>query len=258
MSKQNLFVLLLALLCVASVPSCKKETALKEKEEVVKSKPETGTSAQGQNKEGEFNVHDLALKLMSDRGFVSFMNDFTYTNYKIRTSIEPDSENPDGFVFLDEAQAEERREQQINAWALFADTNKDFFLLTKEEQIELVNYVREAWRSPEFREQNPDAIAPLNEMGIALAETLNSGGRTGMVSARITANELIGCALGALGSALGSYGDAIDDIRYIITQGWSGSALISAAASIIKNASPWWKVASVAIGFGACLWGVAD
>ena len=45
----------------------------------------------------------------------------------------------------------------------------------------------------------------------------------------------------------------IEDVAYLITQGFSGTALINSAIDLIKNASPWWKVASIIIGFGGCL-----
>jgi hypothetical protein len=74
----------------------------------------------------------------------------------------------------------------------------------------------------------------------------------------LTTNYVIGCALAAIGGALLSYGDAINDIQYIITQGFTGVALLNAALDILKNASPWWKVAGIALGFGGCLLTAVD
>ena len=72
-------------------------------------------------------------------------------------------------------------------------------------------------------------------------------------SSKITSNVLIGCAISILISAIGYYQSAIDDIAYIMTQGFTGTALFSLAFDIIKNASPWWKAAAILVSFGACV-----
>ena len=72
-------------------------------------------------------------------------------------------------------------------------------------------------------------------------------------SSKITSNVVIGCAIGTLISAIGNYQSAIDDIAYIMTQGFTGAALFSLAFDIVKNASPWWKAAAILVSFGACV-----
>ena len=72
-------------------------------------------------------------------------------------------------------------------------------------------------------------------------------------SSKITSNVLIGCAISILISAIGYYQSAIDDIAYIMTQGFTGTALFSLEFDIIKNASPWWKAAAILVSFGACV-----
>lgn len=192
---------------------------------------------------------------MADAGFVTFVKETAINTYYLRQAVEVSEENPDEFIFLDEREAETRRDNIINSFAVYSSTNTDFIMLSNDQQTQVMNYITESWQSAEFREANPDVVAPLLTAGAEIIESIPEIASS--PTARITTAGVVGCAIGVLSSALSSYGDAIDDIRYLVTQGFSGGALISAATSIIRHASPWWKVFSIAIGFVGCIVGIS-
>jgi hypothetical protein len=72
-------------------------------------------------------------------------------------------------------------------------------------------------------------------------------------SSEITSKVIISCAIATLIGAIGYYQSAIDDIAYIMTQGFTGVTLFSLAFDIVKNATPWWKAAAILVSFGACI-----
>lgn len=72
-------------------------------------------------------------------------------------------------------------------------------------------------------------------------------------SSEITSKVIISCAIGTMIGAIGYYQSAIDDIAYIMTQGFTGATLFSLAFDIVKNATPWWKAAAILVSFGACV-----
>lgn len=75
---------------------------------------------------------------------------------------------------------------------------------------------------------------------------------------RLSNDELFGCVLETIGGAIASYGDSINDIRRLISYGFSGRLLLDATMDIISSASPWWKVAGLSISFGACIYSAYD
>ena len=72
----------------------------------------------------------------------------------------------------------------------------------------------------------------------------------------LTWGEFMGCTAGALGAALGEYGGIVEDVWRLVSQGsqyltWGG--VLQIASRVVRNAVPWYKVASVAFGYATCL-----
>ena len=217
------------------------------------------------------NLDEYAQSLMVDSSFIKYVRDFTISVYSLRDNVEYDKKSPRGFKITNVILFEKSRIDLVRSVTNFIVDNSLFSTLTLDERIEVINKIRICITSEEFRIRNPHVVTPLlnlnNELQDVLLANRNSiinlnsnlfSSNTLVEVNSITNREFLGCALGALMGAIGSYGDAFDDISYLITQGWSGAALFNAGLSIIKNASPWWKVASVVGGFAACLYSVAD
>jgi hypothetical protein len=208
--------------------------------------------------------------MMIDTSFTKLIKKYSSSLYEVNSLVQVDPSSTNGFSTSNLNLIEKSNENMSMAIATFVIERKSFFLLTENNRNQVLHYIQTAIKSQNFRIENPDLVAPLLKVNTELNNriklhknvpeiTSNSLNSSSNIKAKeITTNEFIGCAISALSSALGSYGNAIGDIRYLITQGWTGAALFDAALSIIKHASPWFKVASVALGFGGCLWGVAD
>ncbi|MBA4259777.1 MAG: hypothetical protein C0446_11490 [Chitinophaga sp.] len=217
-----------------------------------------------------FSVENYSKKMMIDTSFVKLVKKYSSSLYEVNSLVKVDPSSTNGFSTSNLIQIEKSTDNMSMAIANFVIERKSFFLLTENNRNQVLHYIQTAIKSTDFRIENPELVAPLLKVNKELNNqielhknvreiTSNSLNSPANIKAKeITTNEFIGCAISALSSALGSYGNAIGDIRYLITQGWSGAALFDAALSIIKHASPWIKVASVALGFGGCIWGVAD
>jgi hypothetical protein len=159
--------------------------------------------------------------------------------------------------------AQIHHQEFLNSIANFASTNPNFFMLSLKNRESVFEYMQKyisnfmirdfemGLNVPFYTINNKLVILLKNESGIKVHS--NSSEIFEKRQLKLTTNYIIGCALAAIGGALLSYGDAINDIQFIITQGWTGIALANAAIDILKNASPWWKVAGIALGFGGCL-----
>jgi len=104
---------------------------------------------------------------------------------------------------------------------------------------------------------NMDTALNMNNSGLVYSNQLNDFKTHNNIS-RVSNEELFGCVLEAIGGAIASYGDAINDIRRLISYGYSGRILLDATLDIVSSASPWWKVAGLTISFGACIYSAYD
>ena len=77
---------------------------------------------------------------------------------------------------------------------------------------------------------------------------------TPIIAQKLNKEDILECAVAALAGVIGSYGDTINDVRKILRSGISMSLAIDLSLNLIQNASPWWKVGSIALSFAACLY----
>lgn len=198
------------------------------------------------------NVELYANSLMSDSNFLHFLENSSEALIKFNHDASSNK------LF-----AQIHHQEFLNSIANFASTNPNFFMLSLKNRESVFEYMQKyisnfmirdfemGLNVPFYTINNKLVILLKNESGIKVHS--NSSEIFEKRQLRLTTNYIIGCALAAIGGALLSYGDAINDIQFIITQGWTGIALANAAIDILKNASPWWKVAGIALGFGGCL-----
>lgn len=212
------------------------------------------------------NVESYSKQLMSDTNFSKFVNDFSTALLNLKSiSVNNYSSSNTGVSVIDQSLAETYKKEIEKSIAIFASQNSKFFYLTKVNREAVFSYIESNVTNSDYQKNNRNTVTPLlivNDQLVdkmynssALSQTkisLNSG-NIKQVN-KLSTRYVIGCALATLGSALSSYGDALDDIKYVMRQGFTGIALINMAVDILAGASPWWKVASIAIGFGACLY----
>jgi hypothetical protein len=199
-----------------------------------------------------FNVELYSNSLMSDSNFFNFLENTSIALIKFKLVVS-----------TSEISAQIHHTEFLNSIANFASTNPSFFMLNIKNRESVFEYLQMYISNFMIRDFEMGLNLPLYTINNKLRILFKNETRIKVYSSnseifekrslKLTTNYIIGCALAAIGGALLSYGDAINDIQFIITQGWTGIALANAAIDILKNASPWWKVAGIALGFGGCL-----
>ena len=129
MNKPNFWRILFAFVCLISVNSCKREILRTEKKDKLSSELSINSNTSVNSINGEFDARTFGMSLMANTGFVSFVKEFAIGMHKVGLSTEPSCVAEGGFIFLDSVEAEVGRDQFIQAFAVFSDANKDFFLL---------------------------------------------------------------------------------------------------------------------------------
>ncbi len=212
------------------------------------------------------NVESYSKSLMSDTNFSKFVNDFSTALINLRGISAFDNSSPTGGVSVSDVSLAESYKKDISkSIAIFASKNPRFFYLSKENREAVFAYIESNVTNSDFQNNNREIVTPLLLVNDKLVDRIynsrNSNISVNSLNSRsgkqtvnkLTTNYVIGCALAAIGGALLSYGDAINDIKYVMTQGFTGMALVNMAIDILGAASPWWKVAGIALGFGGCL-----
>ncbi len=204
-----------------------------------------------------FNVELYSSSLMADSNFQLFLE--STSTALIKSNLITSRNN---------ISAKIHQQEFLSAIAKFASTNSSFFMLNLTNRASVFKYLQNYISNFMILDFEMGLDVPLHSINNKLVLLLtkesvikiasNNSEMFEIKQLTLTTNYVIGCALAAIGGALLSYGDAINDIQYIITQGFTGVALLNAALDILKNASPWWKVAGIALGFGGCLLTAVD
>jgi hypothetical protein len=138
--------------------------------------------------------------------------------------------------------------------------NRDFVFTSQNERLIILKSVCDS-----FKSNAPFLQKPNNQIK-ELIEKLNttnnnnkilrtySNASNKKVVQKINTEDIIECAAGALIGGIGNYGEIYNDVRSIFRSGVSLGLAIDLTLDLIKNASPWWKVASIVLTFGSCLY----
>lgn len=138
--------------------------------------------------------------------------------------------------------------------------NQDFVFTSQNERLIILKAVCDSFKTNGLFIQKP------NNQFKKLIEKLNttnnnnkilrtySNASNKKVVQKINAEDLIECAVSALIAGIGNYGEIYNDVRSIFRSGVSIGLAIDLTLDLIKNASPWWKVASIVLTFGSCLY----
>jgi hypothetical protein len=138
--------------------------------------------------------------------------------------------------------------------------NQDFVFTSQNERLIILKSVCDSFKSNALYLQKPnnqfkELIEKLNTTNNnnKILRTYSNASNKKVVQ-KINAEDLIECAVGALIAGIGNYGEIYNDVRSIFRSGVSIGLAIDLTLDLIKNASPWWKVASIVLTFGSCLY----
>ena len=210
------------------------------------------------NKEASFEIEKRNVSALNKEniGFIkneSFMMLYKTFYFSMRNlhAIKDDTLRP-LHVFL--------RAELTRSFAYFFIQNPQFVELNSIERNTAFSiYKQELIKNKSLlvKVLNMDTALNMNNFGLVYSNQLNDFKTHNYIS-RVSNEELFGCVLEAIGGAIASYGDAINDIRRLISYGYSGRILLDATLDIVSSASPWWKVAGLTISFGACIYSAYD
>jgi hypothetical protein len=194
------------------------------------------------------NQSEIVNKIITDSNFYQLIYTYISESDKIRT----DTTNV--------AMIEESNKKMNSALSRFLIHNPSFVFASQDERMIVLKSVTDSFKlKSQFLNHPNDQVINLIEK-LNTNEISNKNIRTysnstkAIISQKLNAEDVIGCAVAALAGVLGSYGDTINDVRKIIRSGISIRLAIDLSLDLIQSASPWWKVGSIALSFAACLY----
>ena len=138
--------------------------------------------------------------------------------------------------------------------------NPSFVLASQDERMRILKAVNDSFKlKSQFmsrpNDQLVNLIEKLNANKISNKEIRTySNSYSSIIAQKLNKEDILECAVGALLGIVSSYTDTINDIRKLLRSGMSMSLVIDLSLNLIENASPWWKVGSIALSFAACLY----
>lgn len=192
------------------------------------------------------NQKEIVNKIINDSNFYQLV----YTYVTESDKINSDTNNVDLI---------KQSNKKLNfTLSRFLIHNPSFVFASQDERIMILKSVTDSFKLKSQFMNHPnnqviELIEKLNTNKISNKE-IRTYSNSAIKSQKINAEDVIGCAIAALASVIGSYGDTINDVRKILTSGISMRLAIDLSLDLIQSASPWWKVASIALSFAGCLY----
>ena len=194
------------------------------------------------------NKSEIVNKIITDSNFYQLI----YTYISESDKIYSDTNNVDII---------QQSNKKLNlALSQFLTHNPSFVLLSQGERMMILKAVTDS-----FKLKSQFMIYP-NDQLVNLIEKLNtnkmsnkeirtySNSYSSVIAQKLNKEDVLECAVGALFGIISGYTDTINDIRKLLRSGMSMSLVIDLSLNLIENASPWWKVGSIALSFAACLY----
>jgi hypothetical protein len=135
----------------------------------------------------------------------------------------------------------------------FMATQKDFKKLNSLDRNKVLQFISDSSKSENYLLSNPAVLNNLNSLKI-MVRSNHISNNSGIKADKLSTGEVVDCFISTAVNALGFYGDAIGEITNLFDNGASAGAIIQAGFTILKNASPWWKVAAIVFQFSNCLY----
>jgi hypothetical protein len=243
--KKTLYSAIFTIATISIITSCKKSST---KEEVIDP------------------VKFYSQKFMTDQSFTTFFKTMVSNSFKINKLKADDKaiSSDNAYQVTDTTSAYDYVAETVTAQVLMKADNPGFFELSLDQQVQVMSQVCSNLALESYRQAH--STTPLVIYATETLDYLNHHGPTmnnqtiKVDFIDITWGEFAGCTTAALGAALGEYGGVIGDVWRLLSEGsqyltWGG--VFQIAKRVIRNAVPWYKVASVAIGYATCLWSVA-
>jgi hypothetical protein len=194
------------------------------------------------------NKSEIVNKIITDSNFYQLI----YTYVSESDKIYSDTNNVDII---------QQSNEKLNvALSRFLSHNPSFVFSSQDERMMILKSVADSFMVKSKFMNHPNdqvvvLIEKLNKNKISNSEIRTYSNSSSSIKAqRVSREDVLGCAVGALAGVISSYGDTINDVRKILRSGISMSLAIDLALDLIQNASPWWKVGSIALSFAGCLY----
>lgn len=228
-NKFKVSFLAVSILIVLLVSSCSKNT---EEQQVYKT----------------INQSEIVNKIITDSNFYQLI----YIYISESDKIYSDTNN---------IEVIQQSNKKLNlALSRFLTHNPSFVLASQDERMMILKAVTDSFKlKSQFMSRSNDQV-------VALIEKLNtnkmsnkeirtySNSYSSIIAQKLNKGDILECAVSALFGIVSSYTDTINDIRKLLRSGMSMSLVIDLSLNLIENASPCWKVGSIALSFAACLY----
>jgi hypothetical protein len=194
------------------------------------------------------NKSEIVNKIITDSNFYQLI----YTYVSESDKIYSDTNNVDII---------QQSNKKLNlALSRFLTHNPSFVLLSQGERMMILKSVADSFKlKSQFMNHPNDQVVKLieklntNKMSNKEIRTY-SNSYSSIIAQKLNKEDILECAVGALFGIISGYTDTINDIRKLLRSGMSMSLVIDLSLNLIENASPWWKVGSIALSFAACLY----
>jgi hypothetical protein len=194
------------------------------------------------------NKSEIVNKIITDSNFYQLI----YTYVSESDKIYSDTNNVDII---------QQSNKKLNlALSRFLTHNPSFVLLSQGERMMILKSVADSFKlKSQFMNHPNDQVVKLieklntNKMSNKEIRT-NSNSYSSIIAQKLNKEDILECAVSALFGIISGYTDTINDIRKLLRSGMSMSLVIDLSLNLIENASPWWKVGSIALSFAACLY----
>jgi hypothetical protein len=194
------------------------------------------------------NQSEIVNKIITDSNFYELI----YTYISESDKIYSDTNNVDII---------QQSNKKLNlALSQFLTHNPSFVLLGQGERMMILKSVTDSFKlKSQFMNHPNDQLVNLieklntNKMSNKEIRTY-SNSYSSVIAQKLNKEDVLECAVGALFGIISGYTDTINDIRKLLRSGMSMSLVIDLSLNLIENASPWWKVGSIALSFAACLY----
>jgi len=194
------------------------------------------------------NQSEIVNKIITDSNFYELI----YTYISESDKIYSDTNNVDII--------QHSNKKLSHALSQFLTHNPSFVLLGQGERMMILKSVTDSFKlKSQFMNHPNDQLVNLieklntNKMSNKEIRTY-SNSYSSVIAQKLNKEDVLECAVGALFGIISGYTDTINDIRKLLRSGMSMSLVIDLSLNLIENASPWWKVGSIALSFAACLY----
>jgi hypothetical protein len=137
----------------------------------------------------------------------------------------------------------------------FIMNQKDFSKLNTLDRNKVLLFMADSLKSETYLMSNNVIFNNINSLKIfAASNMIQSNIVSKIKTEKISPREVVDCFISTVINSLGFYSEVFDEIGGLMKIGAPTSFIISHGFNFIKNNSPWWKIAAIALQFSNCLY----